>query len=422
MIWDRDWKDHNEEVNYADLVQYKAVLCYAQFSDQQQMFQKFRPRNNVDQFVWLAPYQNRGGNFFLVGGGSMESFLEGFPTYMVPIIFDSRQSIFVVDGNTYITGFGTAELPDGTRVQRGPRMYPYATAGIAAIDWTSANTKTIYGRNVVTKFERKVECVGLKGVVLDPIFKSNHGIGPGVVPDTMFTNQIIDWRDVANARGDTLGLFNSSFPFRNDEFYDVNISSRVEPVILQECKVLEAPGGMCVESMFKGISRIDWMREIKYAEGDLGWPDSEYSVYDLDQGCGQFGLTGYLGRDRSSSVVNGLTYGFMSYKTVGDKPVRKGDVYWGFDPYRFDEEDSRTAIRWVLQYFGLSINPYLVIPGRAAGAAGHGKFRAGTGKAGMNERWKCYGELVINSQNIGFGFCCGSAAVSTRRRPGANPG
>ena len=357
MTWDRDWKDHNVEVKFADLVKYKSVLCYAQFSDQQQMFQKFRPRNNVDKFVWLAPYQERGGNFFFVGGSSMESFLEGFPNYMVPMIFDSRQPIFVVNGNTYITGFGTAELPDGTRIQRGPRMYPYATAGIAALDWTSSNTKTIYGRDITSKFDRKVDCVGLKGLALDPIFKSNHGIGPGVVPDTMFTNQIIDWRDVANARGDTLGLFNSSFPFRNDEFYDVNITTRAEPVILQECDIVEAPGGMCIEPMYQGISRIDWMREIEYAKGDLEWPLSTYSVYDLDQGCGAFGLTSYQGRDRASSRVNGLTYGFMSYKMVDRKPVRKADVYWGFDPYRFDEESSRTAIRWVLQYFGLSINP-----------------------------------------------------------------
>ncbi|MEN8007251.1 MAG: hypothetical protein ABFS42_09570 [Candidatus Krumholzibacteriota bacterium] len=357
MNWERDWSPHTKEVGFRDLVQYKAVLCYAQSSDQQLMFSDFRPRSGVDQFVWVTPYQRRGGNFFLVGGSSMESFIESFPNYMVPIIFDSRQQFFSVDGNTYITGFGFAEQPDGTFVQRGPRMYPYATAGIAALDWTSSNTKTIYGENITSKFQRKSDCVGLKAVTLDPIFKTNHGIGPGVVADTMLTNKIIDWPDEANARGDTLGLFNGSFPFRNDEFYDVNISSRAEPVILHECEALEAPDGLCVEPMFRGISRMDWMREIFYAKGDMEWPQSTYIDYDLTQGCGAFGLTSYEGRDRSSSTTNGLTYGFMSYKMIEDKPVRRADVYWGFDPYRFDEEDSKTAIRWVLQYFGLSINP-----------------------------------------------------------------
>jgi len=363
MNWDRDWKNHNDEVFFADLVQYKAVLCYAQSSDQQLMFRKFRPRAGIDQFVWLTPYQQRGGNFFLVGGSSMESFIESAPNYMVPMIFDSRQPIFVVDGNTYITGFGTAEQPDGTRIQRGPRMYPAATAGIAAIDWTSANTKTIYGRNTTTKFERKVDCVGLKALALDEDFKISHGIGPGVVADIIQTNEIIDWPDVANARNDSLGLFNGSFPFRNDEFYDVNISSRAEPIILHECDFLEAPGGLCVEPMFRGISRIDWMREIKHAQGYLEWPmlnedeTQGYTAYDLDQGCGAFGLTSYQGVPRSSSRTNGMNYGFFSYKMLGDKPVRKADVYWGFDPYRFNEKDSKNAIRWVLQYFGLSINP-----------------------------------------------------------------
>jgi hypothetical protein len=359
MTWDRDWNDHREEVSYGDIVGYKTVLCYAQFNDRDQlMFRQFRPLSGVDQFVWLTPYQEKGGNFFLVGGSSMESFIEGLSNYMVPMIFDSKQPIFVVDGNSYVTGFGTVELPNGDRVQRGPRMYPYDAAGITALDWTSTNTKTIYGRSVTVKFDRDSDCVGLKGLVLDPDFKINHSIGPGVIADTMFTNPEIDWPDVANAQADSLGLFNGSFPFRNDEFYDTNISTRAEPVILQRCSdVVEAPGGYCVEPMFRGISRFDWLREIKYDEGDTEWPQSKYSNFDLDDGCGPLGLTGYEGRSRSSSRTNGLPYGFMSYKTILDKPVRKADVYWGFDPYRFDQEDSRKAIRWVLQYFGLSINP-----------------------------------------------------------------
>jgi hypothetical protein len=363
LTWDRDWLDHTVNVEYSNLVGYKAVLCYAQFNDQSQlMFRKFRPRNGVDQFVWLAPYQERGGNLFLVGAGSMESFIEGFFNYMIPMIFDSRQPVFVVDGATYITGFGTTELPDGTRVPRGPRMYPYATAGIAALDWTSPGTKTIYGRKNIAKFERTSNCSGLKAIALDPDFKTFHGVGPGVIADTMFTDTTIDWQDAVGLQNGTLKLLdeNFQFPFRTDEFYDANISSRSEPVILQQCDVVEAPGGMCVEPMFRGISRIDWLREIRYVEGDLEWPQSTYSDFELDEnknGCGNLGLTSFEGRDRSSSRTNGYNYGFMSYKMIQDKPVRKADVFWGFDPYRFDHDDSRKAIRWVLQYFGLAINP-----------------------------------------------------------------
>lgn len=358
--WERDWKDHTDQVSYADIVGYKVVLCYAKFNDEQQiMFKEFRPRNGIDQFVWLAPYQEKGGNFFLVGGSSMESFIEPASNYMVPFVFDSRQPIYVVNGATYVTGFGFKELPDGTRVQRGPLMYPAATAGIAALDFTSIATHTVYARNVKVRFDRKPDCAGLKGVTLDTLFAVNHSIGPGVIADTLFTNPEIDWHDVVDARGDTLRLINDnySFSFQNDEFYDDNISTRSEPIIRHECDVPEAPGGLCVEPMFRGISRFDWLREIRYAEGEMDWPQSRYSNFDLDQACGQIALTSYNGRDRSSALTNGRNYGFMTYKTIEDKPVRRGDVFWGFDPYRFDQEETRKAIRWVLQYFGLTINP-----------------------------------------------------------------
>jgi len=366
FTWGSDWRNNTDDVNYADLVKYKAVLCYAESKGEGQiMFQKFRPRNGIDQFVWLAPYQERGGNFFLVGAGSMESFLEGLPNYMVPIIFDSRQPIYVIDPNVYITGFGTVERPDGTRVQRGPKMYPYATAGITALDWTSTATKYIYSRPSSVRFDRTSNCVGLKGIVLDPEFKANHGIGPGVVADTMFTSNIIDWQDVVGRRDGTLALLDETyqFPFRTDEFYNTNVSSRSDPVILQECDVPESPDGMCIQPMFRGISRMDWLREIRWNDPENpepDWPLSRYTEAELDEdtsGCGSLALTSYEGQSRSSSRLNGLNYGFMSYKMIRDKPVRKADVYWGFDPYRFDEDDSRKAIRWVLDYFGLPINP-----------------------------------------------------------------
>ncbi len=361
MTWERDFRDHTVNVFYSDVVRYKAVLCFAKYNDLNQlMFAQFRPRAGVDQFVWLAPYQERGGNLFLVGGTSMESFIGPPPSssWMVPMIFESRQAIFIAGGDTYWTGFGSIELPDGERVLRGPRMYPYATAGIAALDWTSTNTKKIYGRTQWVADDRKADCVGLKAVVLDSLFQINHSIGPGVLADTMFTNPIIDWHDVVDLQVDTLQLANPaySYTFNNDEFYDTNFV-RNEQVALQECDVPEAPGGLCVEPMYRSISRFDWLREVRFSQGENDWPTSRYNDFDLDEACGTRALTGYEGVARSSSKVNNKTCGFMSYKMIADKPVRRADVFWGFDPYRFDEEDSRKAIRWVLQYFGLTINP-----------------------------------------------------------------
>jgi hypothetical protein len=41
-----------------------------------------------------------------------------------------------------------------------------------------------------------------------------------------------------------------------------------------------------------------------------------------------------------------------------DKPNQRGDVVWGFDPYRFNNDHMRAAVRWVLgEYFGLTMLP-----------------------------------------------------------------
>jgi hypothetical protein len=357
--WSRDWMDHRDTPYFRDLVNYKAVLCYAKSNDvNQTMFQQFRPVNGQDKYVWLAPYQQHGGNYFQVGGSSMESFLEVLPNYMVPIIFDAWETTYVIDGISFVLGFGQKEMPDGSMVQRGPTLYPYATAGITALDWTSPSTKYIYGRNVVARFDRDVDCVGLKGLALAPDFQANHGVAPGAMADTFFTDQEIVWNDVVDAESGILNLFANTVPFRNDELFDVNITTRPTPIVLQDCShITTAPGGMCVEPMFTGISRMDWMREYMWAEGDSEWPHSEYSDFELDDGCGHLGLTSYEGLPRSSSKTHGHTYGYFSYKMTEDKPNYKADVYWGFDPYRFDHEETQKAIRWVLDYFGLNINP-----------------------------------------------------------------
>lgn len=353
--WERDWSNHTDEVSFSDIVAYKVVLCYAQFNDvAQRMFQQFRPVNNVDKYVWLAPYAERGGNVFMVGGSSMESFLEGKANYMVPMIFDTTEETLVVDGQVYEVGFGTTELPDGTVTLRGPRMYPYATAGIAALDWTSPNTKTIYYRNQVARFDRTVDCVGLKGLVLDKNFSANHLIGPGVVADTMWTEPEIDWHDYVDAAADTMALFHGTFPFRNDEFVNANISYRATVITTQDCA--SGPAGKCVEPMYTGVARFDYMREYYRDQGETDWPHNRYSAYELDAGCGPMALTSYEGVGRSSARTNDKTFGYFSYKVIDDKPVQKADVYWGFDPYRFDHTESRQAIRWVLQYMGLQIN------------------------------------------------------------------
>ena len=356
LNWDRDWRNHTDEVSFRDLVPYKAVLCYAEFNETgQRMFQQFRPVNGQDRYVWLTPYQRAGGNFFLVGGRSMDSFLEGLPNYMVPTIFDTSEETYVLNGQAFVVGFGETELPSGATVLRGPRQYPFATAGISALDWTSPSTKYIYARPVAARFDRTVDCVGLKGLVLDDAFRDYHLVGPGVIADTMWTSPEIDWHDYVDAAADTLRLFHNTFPFRADEFVDANISSRTTPIVPQDCD--DGPNGACIQPMFRGIARYDYVREQQWAAGDTDWPYSRYVPAEIDDGCGPLALTDYEGIPQGSARTNGQVFGYMSYKTVADKPSGKADVYWGFDPYRFESTNARKAVRWVLQYFGLQLNP-----------------------------------------------------------------
>ena len=59
---------------------------------------------------------------------------------------------------------------------------------------------------------------------------------------------------------------------------------------------------------------------------------------------------------RGSARTQGKIFGFFSYKMTGDKPGGSPDVFWGFDPYRFDHDKIQDAIRWVLSLnFGLNV-------------------------------------------------------------------
>ncbi len=351
FVWERDHIGEYQSVDYADIVQYKTVLVTARSHSNQSMFQEFRPQNGQDKYVWLAPYQAQGGNLFLVGDRSMESFLE-VQNYMVPLMFDNNEQYYVLEDMNYIIGFGTHVYPDGSSINHGAIMYPYLTAGLSVLDWSVPLGKNIYDRRLPASEDRTSSCSGLKAMVLSDDFRTHHQVGGAVLSDTLYTNADIDWRD-----GDG-GNLDEEFPFTGDEFIDANITSRPTYWEAQECA--EGVDGLCLEPMFTGVSRFDWMRENRWSAGDTEWPGSEFSSNELDGICGEMALTTYDGPGgavpNGTALVNGQTYGYLSYKNVADKPSGKADVYWGFDPYRFNAEESQKSVRWVLEYFGLALN------------------------------------------------------------------
>jgi hypothetical protein len=102
--------------------------------------------------------------------------------------------------------------------------------------------------------------------------------------------------------------------------------------------------------MFRSYSRFDWVDDLHAAAGDSAWPDNLLSSDEQINRCGRWAIDPGSGRSRTT----GHTIGFISHKLEATKPSNKGDVVWGFDPYRFNKEQIQSAIHWVLgQHFGL---------------------------------------------------------------------
>lgn len=348
--WERDHVGDTQYVDFQDIVIYKAVMVNARAHSQQIFFQNFRPVNGRDKYVWLNSYQQYGGNLFLVGDRSMESFLEPLE-YMVPLVFDTEEELYNLNNETYTVGFGVREDYDGSTYIRGTRMYPYLTAGLSLLDWSVPMAKNIYAREPLASNDRKSACSGIKAMVLAEGFRTHHQISPAVLSDTLWTNPNIDWRETGD---DNLDV---EFPFTGDEFVDSNVSSRSTPWSVQDCA--DGVGGLCIEPMFKGVTRFDWLREKRWAAGDANWPNSQYNTDTLNNVCGEMGLIdletpgGII--PNGTARVNDQIHGYLSYTNVANKPRGKADVYLGFDPYRFDGEDSKKTVHWVLEYFGLQV-------------------------------------------------------------------
>jgi len=110
--------------------------------------------------------------------------------------------------------------------------------------------------------------------------------------------------------------------------------------------------------MFRTIARYDWIRQSRLAvDPDDTWPVGYYDNQGqptLVSICGPAALT----LDRSTARTNDRVTAFVARKTAPNKPSQVGDVVMGFDPYRFDNQEMRWVIRWVLgEHFGLSMNP-----------------------------------------------------------------
>ena len=171
--------------------------------------------------------------------------------------------------------------------------------------------------------------------------------GGAVFADTIWTDTTIDWRDQDPAWADDL---THNYQWSNDEFYDIDVVGRDTPVTPQDCD-----GGLCVEPLLRSISRYDWIRQ-QHLDADPTdvWPQDYYQIGEIDDFCGDLALDA----GQTTARTNDQITAFVTHKFEDQKPSQVGDVVMGFDPYRFDHEEMKDALRWVLgEHFGLTMNP-----------------------------------------------------------------
>ncbi len=342
--------------DYRTVARYRSVILISRWVARPNNFisRAFRATSYAsDPYNWLASYQAFAGNVFYCAQRAMDNFLQQINGgYALPIVFESAEGdVNGLEGD-YRVGFGTRTLPDGTTIQVGPTRYPYVTWGISVVDQMSpASTYPLYGATpeITVANGRRASCAAMKCLVLDPTFRDRHLPAGLAFPETLAAETTIEWRDLQPAYYNDLLI---SYGWGNDEFYDQVIADRTTPWSRQLC--VEGPDGRCVEPMFRAQARFDWIRQKHLAADPQDpWPVGYYE-YPMHRYCGKYGL-----KDGEwSAVTNNTVVGIISHKNEAQKPSRRGDVAWGFDPYRFDHDGMTDAVRWVLiEHFGLPERP-----------------------------------------------------------------
>jgi hypothetical protein len=366
--WDslaNTFDSEEESIEYRDAVRYRALVWTGRWAGEGTTISaRFRPEGgssstgDIDKYIWLTPYQETVGNLLYVGSRAAVNYLAN-SSYELPIVFESREGRRAtgyesVRGVNVRRGFGYRDLPDGSEELVGLTRYPYATLGLSVVDlFSPSGLYYEYDTGVFARTRRKAACAAMKGLVIDDEFRANYFPGGGVVADTVWTESYIDHFDDPDPAG--IDVLQFAYEWGDDEFYNTDAVSRNTPFTIQLC---ETENGVqdCIEPMFRSIARFDWVqiarREI---DPDDTWPDGYYG------GTGQLDLSALCGNRslnpaRTDAITTDRVVAFITHKTAPEKPSQVGDVVFGFDPYRFDNEEMRKIVRWTLgEYFGLSM-------------------------------------------------------------------
>ncbi|MBC8424532.1 hypothetical protein H8E07_10445 [bacterium] len=343
-----------------DVMEYKVVIWASRYHPNSYIAQHFQPRGYeqpggghvlVPPYVWLDTYQRYGGNLLLVGSGAVFSF-NSWPIFNAP---RPHPLFYVAEGPDLVCGefiwpvdFGDYVTWDGSSIPFGSLLHPYRSLGINVLD--IAQPCAFYGHDdlfdgcILGVGNRLVKCVGPKALVIDGDFRDAYGVG-AAIPEEVGTSRWIDWQD---HQYDIPPLDLPWVFGQYDEFYDTDITGR--PAIWSPRT--RPDGGPMIEPMWRLRTRYDWILDQHLLSGDTDYPD-----FDPVEECGLGVFPGDTGWGSAArTLMDGAPIGFLSHATTTTKPGGVPDVVWGFDPTRFDGEDMRRALRWVLgEHFGLDV-------------------------------------------------------------------
>ncbi len=355
----RDVLDNEErlgEWGYRDVVPYKNIIWTSRFNPRSYLSQNFEGTYiaqdegedplPVEAYVWLDTYQANVGNVFLNGMGVINNFHTtdyDNRLWLYPIIYNSDDSLVNCGASGLrARSFGTREEDDGSLTVLGVLQYPYRGMGLSVVSILQPPS-FYYTPSQCASGTRdaKLRCVGTKGLILNPDFKSSH-IGGSAFDDTVYVWDVIDWND----QQDAIPELNIAYVFgQYDEFYDVNVTPRPTnwyPQVMDD-------GSLTIEPMWHVYTRYDYILDQHLSHGDVDYP-----TFDPADICGQRAINDLNGR----TINDGVPVGVFSYKAIGTKPSGTADVIWGFDPHQFDHGAMKDAILWVLgDHFGLTVTP-----------------------------------------------------------------
>jgi hypothetical protein len=307
------------------------------------------------QFNWLEVYQSFVGNLLFTGSGATQ------------VMIEEHNQEFPLVLNASGTGtLGTLRGPDGESVNAGTLRYPYTGWCLEALDMVRPVPLKISGeRSGQLLRDRKCSSITYAGPANE--FLAEYDAPPVDIPALMPVHVRKFGPMLYGSQAGQLDPteMNTVF-FENEEFYNVNVTSRSVTINLRDCQV----------PMYRAIARRDVDEPAIYNSPlAAGWdelglvvrPAIVDSVLNpvIDPVNYVDNCASQLSRERRATEtvsLQAIAVASGVFSGRGGRPPTKqfgtllaSDFLWGFNPIMFEQNGIRTALRWmIIDHWGVN--------------------------------------------------------------------